>query len=68
MPTFDTRILAARATHPTFGVLHFEAVMQNHRTYYRLLTDGRSSGSLTDATHAKETIEYWRMKGWLDHD
>ena len=58
----DTDILSARAVHPICGPLHYERVSQDRRIYYRL---GPSGGSITDAKHARESIAYWRSKGWI---
>jgi hypothetical protein len=61
----DRDITHVRALHETFGAMRYERATQDRRTYYRLLLNGRSTGSLTDALHARQTIEYWRQKGWL---
>lgn len=58
----DADILGAVAQHPVCGRLTFERVYQDRRWYYRIAPNG---GGMTDATHARETVAYWRGKGWL---
>ncbi len=43
----------------------FERTYQSLKVYYRLLRDGKGTGSLTDATHARQTIAYWRERGFI---
>lgn len=64
----QARILSARAQHPLCGVLSFELAHQDGRIYYRLLTNGKGGGSLTDRHHAAATVDYWRDRGWLDEE
>jgi hypothetical protein len=61
----DTDITIARATH-LYGELRFERATQDRRTYYRMLRNDRGTGSLTSAKVARETIAYWRSKGWAE--
>lgn len=61
----DTDILTAVAKHPICGRLSYERFSQDRRTYYRLLSDSARVGITTDASHARETIAYWRENGWL---
>ena len=37
-------------------------VRQDGRTYYRIQPGG---AGMTDASHARETVEYWRRQGWI---
>jgi hypothetical protein len=57
-------ILQARAHHPEMGDLWFELARQDRRIYYRLKVNGKGGGALTDEKHARQTIAYWREKGW----
>jgi hypothetical protein len=62
----DADILDVSAVHPEFKcVMDFEPVRQDRRQYYRLRMNGQGGGSLTDLQHARETVAYWREKGWL---
>ena len=62
----DNDITSVRGMTASFGTIcRYERVRQDRRVYYRLLINGRSGGSLTDAKHARETIAYWREKGWI---
>ena len=66
----DTDILTIVAQHPDSKgcvreTMGFERVRQDRRIYYRMLVDGNGSGSLTTAKGARETIAYWRVKGWV---
>lgn len=66
----DADILEAEARCPDDHAmagqrLQFDRVRQDRRWYYRLLISGRPGGSLTDAKHARQTIAYWRDRGWL---
>ncbi len=62
----DSDVLGIAANHPHHGRLRYERVRQDRRWYYRLLRGEHGTGSLTDATHARQTIEYWRTQGWLE--
>lgn len=66
-PTPEQRaaILNARATHPDYGPLWFEAITQDRREYYRMRIGESTGGSLTTAARATEAIEYWQAKGWM---
>lgn len=61
----DLLIVETYARTPEGKTLSFERVLQDRRVYYRLMVGGASTGSLTDASHAVETINYWREKGWI---
>jgi hypothetical protein len=61
----DADILAVQIDHPFSGEAHFERVKQDRRTYYRLVGQRVPGGALTDAKHARESIAYWRTKGWI---
>lgn len=66
-PDDDTAAVVSpftRADH-RFGLLAFEPVTQDGRTYYALTINGRKTGSLTTAKAAYETIAYWKDKGWI---
>ena len=63
--TDDRDILTAVARHLD-DRMRFERVRPHRgRTYYRLLADDRPSAVVMDATRARETIAYWRAKGWI---
>ena len=56
----DPAIVNVVADHPICGRLQFTPYRQDRRLYYAL-----GIGVLTDAVHAKSTIEYWRINGWI---
>ena len=58
-------IVAAKANQPPGETLGFVRVSQDRRNYYGLTVDGRRTGSLTTAEHARQTIAYWQTKGWI---
>lgn len=60
----DLDITTATAIHPDMGNLSWERTKQDRRVYYRMLRNGRGTGSLTTAKGARETIAYWHTKGW----
>lgn len=65
----DRHITTLIAEHLIMGLVRFDRIRQDRRTYYRLtwIRDGfeHSGGSLTDRAHAEQTIAYWRDKGWI---
>ena len=71
-PTDDSDILAVRAEFPSHVCpvpYHFERARQDGRVYYRLVNAyGESCGVFTPAASARQTIAYWREKGWLVAD
>lgn len=63
----DADILSAQATHPDLDTdMHFERTTYGRRCYYRLFC-GKANrvAGLTDAKHARLTIEYWTARGWV---
>ncbi len=63
-PIEDTDITSIVAIHEG-DVMTFERAKQDRRLYYRMLRNGHGTGSLTTAKGARESIAYWRTKGWL---
>lgn len=69
--TDNLDILQAVAHTDDGRTLWFGTQRQDRRTYFKLqwrdTADGpmRSADSLTDAAHARETIAYWRSRGWI---
>jgi hypothetical protein len=61
----DDPIFRVRARHPLCGDLRFVKVRQDRRDYCSLRRDNAGSGSLTTITAARQTVEYWRGKGWI---
>jgi hypothetical protein len=61
----DTDITSVRGYHPDFETISFERVKQDRRIYYRMLANGKGTGSLTTPQGARQTIAYWRSKGWV---
>jgi hypothetical protein len=66
-PLNDADILNVRAVHPVIGPMRFERARQDRRIYYRIV-DGSGGCGLTDAHHARLTIDHWRNAGWLTTD
>lgn len=61
----DRDVLDVEAHHPIAGTMRYEKVRLHYRNYYRLTTNGKRGGALTDLDHARLTIAYWRIKGWI---
>lgn len=61
----DDPIFRVRARHPLCGDLRFVKVRQDRREYCSLRRGDAGSGSLTSLTMARQTVEYWRAKGWI---
>ena len=63
-PADDADILNMTATVPMHGTATYQRVLQDRRIYYSLTRNGNRTGILTTAKGARETIAYWKTKGW----
>ncbi len=66
-PADDADILNTTATITICGdtaPYEYRRVLQDRRIYYGLTRNGNTTGILTTAKGARETIAYWKTKGW----